>query len=279
MRLVRHLPLAALVVLAVVPAVAGQQVIQIGPGTEIPPGMPGGRPFKTGTGRIAGRVLAAESGTPIRRAQVRINSPDIGMKTALTDAQGRYDFRDLPAGRFNLHASKSGYVNVQYGQTRPFESGRPIELADRQVMEKADFSMPRGSVIAGRIVDEFGEPVADAMVSAMRQTWAGGRRRLVPGGRPTQTNDLGQFRLYGLPPGDYYVSASLRNMESFMFDVAGPGGPSGSSPASLSARATQISGSPINAVGSCESMRSKRATPSPSHLKLPAQSNGCSAST
>jgi protocatechuate 3,4-dioxygenase beta subunit len=194
--------------------------------------MPGGRPFKTGTGRIAGRVLAAESGSPIRRAQVRINSPDIGMKTSLTDAQGRYEFHDLPAGRFNLHASKSGYVNVQYGQTRPFESGRPIELADRQVMEKADFNMPRGSIIAGRIVDEFGEPVADVMVSAMRQTWAGGRRRLVPGGRPAQTNDLGQFRLYGLPPGDYYVSASLRNMESFMFDVAGPGGPSGSSPAS-----------------------------------------------
>ena len=233
MRFVRHLPLAAaLVVPAVVPAAAGQQVIQIGPGPEIPPGMPGGRPFKTGTGRIAGRVLAAESGSPIRRAQVRINSPDIGMKTSLTDAQGRYEFRDLPAGRFNLHASKSGYVNVQYGQTRPFESGRPIELADRQVMEKADFSMPRGSVIAGRIVDEFGEPVADAMVSAMRQTWAGGRRRLVPGGRPSQTNDLGQFRLYGLPPGDYYVSASLRNMESMMFDAMAPGGPSGSNPVS-----------------------------------------------
>ena len=232
MRFVRHLPLAALVVLAVVPAAAGQQVIQIGPGAEIPPGMPGGRPFKTGTGRIAGRVLAAETGTPIRRAQVRINSPDIGMKTALTDAQGRYDFRDLPAGRFNLHASKSGYVNVQYGQTRPFESGRPIELADRQAMEKADFSMPRGSVIAGRIVDEFGEPVADAMVSAMRQTWTGGRRRLVPGGRVSSTNDLGQFRIYGLPPGDYYVSASLRNMETMMFDVMGPGGPTGSSPSS-----------------------------------------------
>ena len=227
---------ASLVLVAVLsPAAAGQQVIQIGPGAgpgDIPPGMPGGRPFKTGAGRITGRVVAAESGSPIRRAQVRISGPDIGMKTSLTDAQGRYEFRELPAGRFNLHASKSGYVNVQYGQTRPFESGRPIELAERQVLEKADISMPRGSVIAGRIVDEFGEPVADAMVSAMRQTWAGGRRRLVPGGRPGQTNDLGQFRIYGLPPGDYYVSASLRNMESMMFDVMGPGGPTGSNPGS-----------------------------------------------
>ena len=227
-------PAAALIVLALLcpPPAAAQQVIQIAPGDVPPPGMPGARPFRTGSARITGRVLAAETGTPIRRAQVRITGPDVGMKTSLTDGQGRYEFRDLPDGRFNLSASKSGYVSIQYGQTRPFESGRPIELSDKQVMDKADISMPRGSVIAGRIVDEFGEPVADAMVTAMRQTWAGGRRRMVPAGRSGQTNDLGQFRMYGLPPGEYYVSATLRNMESMMFDVSAPGGPTGSNPSS-----------------------------------------------
>ena len=74
--------------------------------------------------------------------------------------------------------------------------------------------MPRGSVIAGRIVDEFGEPVADATVSRRcASSGPSGRRRLVNAGRIAQTNDLGQFRMYGLPPGDYYVSASLRNMD------------------------------------------------------------------
>ena len=214
-----------------------QQIVIAAPseGMVQMPGMPGGRPVKTGTGRILGRVLSAETGAPIRRAQVRIMGPEIGSKAALTDAQGRYEFKDLPAGRFTLNTLKSGYVSVQYGQTRPHESGRPIELADKQDVEKADISMPRGSVISGRIVDEFGEPVADAMVSAMRQTWMNGRRRLVPAGRPGQTNDLGQFRMYGLPPGDYSVSAMLRNAEMAMFDVAGavvPGGPSGSTPAS-----------------------------------------------
>ena len=133
-------------------------------------------------------------------------------KAALTDAEGRFEFRELPAGRFTLQATKSGFVNVQYGQTRPFESGKPIELADKQSLDNADISMPRGSVIAGRIVDEFGDAIPDVSVTAMRQTWQNGRRRLVPSpGRVAQTNDLGQFRIYGLPPGDYYVSASLRS--------------------------------------------------------------------
>ena len=200
----------AAVALGIVSAAAQVQIIQGGPGEPFQ--MPGqGRQFKTGTARITGRVLTTESGAPIRRAQVRIMGPEIMAKTAMTDGEGRFEFRDLPGGRFNLSASKSGYVTVQYGQTRPFESGRPIELTDKQVLENADITMPRGSVIAGRIVDEFGEPLPDVNVTAMRQTWTNGRRRMTPaGGRIAQTNDLGQFRIYGLPPGDYYISATLR---------------------------------------------------------------------
>jgi protocatechuate 3,4-dioxygenase beta subunit len=200
------------------------------------PGLAQRGQFKTGTGRITGRVVSSDTGMPVRRAQVRLTAPEIGSKTSLTDAEGRFEFRDLPAARFTMNASKSGYATVQYGQTRPFESGRPIELADNQALDKADIAMPRGGVISGRILDEFGEPVADAMVSAMRQTWAGGRRRLVPSGRIAQTNDLGQFRMYGLPPGEYYVSATLRNAEPMMlegaFGAAGGTTASGSQPAS-----------------------------------------------
>jgi hypothetical protein len=212
---------------------SAQQVIISGSRDGVQFGAPP-REIKTGTGRITGQITSSETGAPIRRAQVRIMGPDIGSKAALTDADGRYEFRDLPAGRFTITAVKSGYVSVQYGQTRPHESGRPIELADKSVLEKTDISLPRGGVISGRIVDEFGEPVADAMVSAMRQTWANGRRRFVPSGRSAQTNDLGQFRIYGLPAGDYYISANFRNSEMMMFEAFGPSqrGPSGSSPGS-----------------------------------------------
>jgi protocatechuate 3,4-dioxygenase beta subunit len=224
--------LMALSVAAALPAMAAaqtatvEQTIQILPegaaGGQIRlPGMMGGpRQFKTGTGRIRGRVLASDGGGPIRRAQVRISGSEVAPKAALTDAEGRFEFRDLPAGRFTLQASKSGFVSVQYGQTRPFESGKPIELADKQGLDNADISMPRGSVISGRIVDEFGDPIPDASVTASRQTWQNGRRRLVPSpGRVAQTNDLGQFRIYGLPPGDYYVSATLRGGAMELMDL------------------------------------------------------------
>jgi len=166
----------------------------------------------------------------VRRAQVRISGPDIGTKTAMTDAQGRFEFRDLPAGRFNVSVSKSGFVTMQFGQKRPFEPGTPIDLVDAQVMEKADVALPRGSVLAGRIVDEFGEAVAEAEVTAMRMQFQNGKRRLVPSGRTGMSNDLGQFRIYGLPPGEYYVSATLRNMNSLVVDMlgGGAGGPTGS---------------------------------------------------
>jgi protocatechuate 3,4-dioxygenase beta subunit len=200
------------------------------------PGM-GPRQPKTGTARLRGRITAVDTGGPVRRAQVRVSGPDIGSKTAVTDAEGRYEFRDLPGGRFSVSATKSGFVSVQYGQLRPFESGKAIDLVDGQLMDKADIAMPRGGVISGRIVDEFGEPIADAFVNAMRSAWAGGRRRLQPTGRTATTNDLGQFRIYGLSPGEYYVSATFRGGEMMGMEIAmamsggaAAGGPIGSNP-------------------------------------------------
>ncbi|HEY2433449.1 MAG TPA: carboxypeptidase-like regulatory domain-containing protein [Vicinamibacterales bacterium] len=185
--------------------------------------LPPGREAKKGTSGLKGRIVGSDAGSPLRRAQVRINGPDIGSKTTLTDAQGQYEFRELPAGRFTLTITKSGYVTMQYGQSRPFEPGRPIELADAQLLDKIDVALPRGSVLAGRVVDEFGETVADADVTAMRLQYQNGRRRLVATGRNASTNDLGQFRIYGLPPGEYYVSATLRNMTMMAMDLVGGG--------------------------------------------------------
>src|SRR5215831_7949427 len=207
------------------------QTIRIGSGEGPVSVLPPGRTPKTGTSVLRGRIVAGDTGSPVRRAQVRISSPDIGSKTALTDNQGRYEFRELPAGRFNLSVSKSGYVAMQYGQSRPFEPGKPIDLVDAQVMDKLDVALPRGGVLAGRVVDEAGEAVAEADVVAMRMQFQSGKRRLVPTGRNATTNDLGQFRIYGLPPGEYYVSANFRNIGSMMIDLIGanaPGGPIGS---------------------------------------------------
>lgn len=176
------------------------------------------RPGETppnGTAVVKGQVMAAGTGTPIRRAQVRALSMEgRGGGVTSTDSEGRYEIKELPAGRYNVTASKGSFVQGSFGQRRPGEPGTPIELADGQTADRVNFALSRGSVIAGRIVDDGGEPVSGTMVSAMRYQFMGGSRRLMPGGgegSTGRTDDQGMFRLYGLPPGDYYVSANNRN--------------------------------------------------------------------
>ena len=172
-------------------------------------------PTRPGTATIRGRVLAADTGLPLRKVQVRLSSTGEDRSPArfenqltTTDASGRYEFGELPAGRYNLTAMKGGYVSFEYGQRRPAESGKPIEVRADQTLEKIDFALPRGAVITGHVLDEFGEPSANVYVAPMRYHFdERGRRRLIPAGGAT-TNDLGEFRIFALAPGDYYLSAT-----------------------------------------------------------------------
>jgi len=162
-----------------------------------------------GTATIRGRVVAADNGAPVRRAQVRAQG--VGPpRLASTDANGNFELRDMPAGRWTLTASKAGFVTRRLGQTHSFESVPPLEIADAQQVEHADFVLPRGSAITGRVYDEYGDPVAGARVQVMRYQMIRGRRQLTPTGVVDQTDDTGAYRLYGLSPGEYYVSGSLR---------------------------------------------------------------------
>ncbi len=180
---------------------------------------PGETPPK-GTAVLKGQVLTAGTGAPVRRAQVRATSMEgRGGGVTNTDAEGRYEITELPAGRFNVMAMKGGFVQGQYGQRRPGDPGTPIDLSDGQIAEKVNFVLSRGSVIAGRVVDDGGEPISGTQVGAMRYQFMGGSRRLMPGGgegSTDRTDDQGNFRLFGLPPGDYYVSATNRNMTMMM---------------------------------------------------------------
>ena len=190
------------------------------------------QPMPTGTARIRGRVLAADTGTPLRRAQVRLTSQNIrNAKTATTDTEGRFDLSELPAGRYTLAVSKAGYLTLQYGQRRPLEPGKPIDLSEGQLLDRTDVLLPRGGVVTGRIVDEYGEALPDATVQALRYQYVGGQRQLAPAGRAAQTDDIGQYRIFGLPPGDYYVTAATRTpmaaiqaaTDTFTFVAAPPG--------------------------------------------------------
>jgi hypothetical protein len=166
----------------------------------------------TGTAKITGRVVSSDTGAPIRRALININSRDANFNRAVaTDGEGRYELASLPAGRYRLTVNKAGFVTLEYGQARPFEAGKPLDLTAGQVLDKIDFSLPRGSAITGRITDEFGDPVTDAQVQAFRYQFVNGERQLVDAGRMAQTDDLGAYRIFGLMPGDYIVRASMRS--------------------------------------------------------------------
>jgi carboxypeptidase family protein len=192
------------------------------PGALVP-GMPPPRENRTvpqsGTARVRGRVVATSTGSPLRRAQITLfglEGQNTVRRTATTDGEGRYEFKELPAGRYNLTAGKAGYVSLQYGQKRPFEAGTPLTIANGENVERIDFSLPRGGVIAVRVTDDFGEPLAGAQVQVQRyQYGTDGQRRLTfapSGGLGIGgTDDRGEFRIFGLTPGEYVVSAAMRN--------------------------------------------------------------------
>jgi carboxypeptidase family protein len=172
----------------------------------------GQTPPAPGTSTIRGHVFAADTGQPLRKAQVRITAGEIREnRMATTDANGAYEFTEVRAGRYTVSATKGSYVTMSYGQDRATDAAKPLEILDRQTVERLDLSLPRGSIVTGRIVDEFGEPMSDVSVSAQRYQFAQGRRQLMPTGRFAQTNDLGEFRLFGVPPGQYYLVATWRN--------------------------------------------------------------------
>src|SRR3954470_16125285 len=163
-----------------------------------------------GTGVIRGRVVRADTGEPLRRVQVRVDewstADHSGPAATMTDAQGRYELTQLPPGRYQLKATRGDYVEVAYGQRRPFERGRPVELREGAVLQNIDFALPPGAVITGRVVDETGEAFAHVSVSLERRRYIDGAKRLVAQS-DSSTDDRGDFRIFGVPPGDYVIVA------------------------------------------------------------------------
>jgi hypothetical protein len=183
-------------------------------------------PAPAPTARISGRVIA-DNGRALKRARVFINAAELpGGRGMLTDDAGAFDFTELPAGRYTLTASKSGFVSLSYGQRRPLQAGTPLQLNDGQQLRNVDFQLPSGSVIGGHVLDEDGEPMPGVAVRAMRYQYLQGDRRLTASGTG-QTDDKGQFRIWGLMPGDYYVNATARTALPGGFDAGGRGGGGG----------------------------------------------------
>ncbi|MEZ5316428.1 MAG: carboxypeptidase regulatory-like domain-containing protein [Vicinamibacterales bacterium] len=160
-------------------------------------------------------VMDDSSGRPVRRARVAVRSVDQrGERAVMTDDEGRFEIRDLPPGRYSLSASKAAYVSAYFGARRPGRGpGAPLALTAGQAMTGLTLRLGLDAVITGRVLDENGLPFPGVSMRLLQYRQVDGARRLAPAsgtGVPTttQTDDRGEYRFFGLMPGEYVVMAS-----------------------------------------------------------------------
>jgi hypothetical protein len=256
--------LASLSYLTASPAVASPQVAGGIVGTipqQAPPRDRVPAPEPAGTGRLTVQVVAADSGAPVKRAQVQLtgvasqgrpagsaapgaaavppgggvsagtvvlsqggvvttvvtpagSAPGRVQRAGETDASGRVEFAGLPGGSYTLILSPaSGYVRPRQSPSVQLKDGEDGSLALR---------LDRAGAITGHVLDESGDPIARAQVLVMQRVSSGGAFRIGSSG-VASTDDLGQYRVFDLVPGDYYVAASYRGAFSGLLSAsAGP---------------------------------------------------------
>ncbi|MGH9777699.1 MAG: MSCRAMM family protein, partial [Candidatus Acidiferrales bacterium] len=160
---------------------------------------------------VSGQVVKAGSGEPLKKARVTLTKEQSqeAPKTEITDSQGRFTFTEVEAGRYRLFAARNGYAPQQYGQRGPNRPGTILALVAGQRVKDVLFKLPPAAVIAGKVYDEDGEAIAGVMVQVLQHRYVQGRRQLAPVGQAA-TNDRGEYRVFGLEAGRYYVSATFR---------------------------------------------------------------------
>ena len=171
-------------------------------------------------GRVSGQVIEDGANTPVAGARVFVLLENDFTSTgpppaSVTDRDGRYQFDALPAGRYRIAAQKAGFAPPMEPPTMQM-----FEVAAGQALDDVTVSLRRGGVFTGRVLDPDGQPSAEVSVTALlkrlhsndRPTGmiSSGPPLLMPSGQ-SQTNDLGEFRIFGLWPGEYLIAANARS--------------------------------------------------------------------
>jgi Carboxypeptidase regulatory-like domain len=164
--------------------------------------------------KISGLVVKLAGSEPIRGATAQLQSADDRSQsvTILTDADGRFSLKGIEPGRYHLRVSRNGFVLQEYGQRSVDDPGSVLSLRAGQDLTDVVFRLIPSAVISGRVLNEDGEPQPWVNVSAMRQAYEEGKKQLVVEAN-FQTNDLGEYRLFGLRPGRYFISAMAQQWE------------------------------------------------------------------
>jgi hypothetical protein len=181
-------------------------------------------------GSIAGIVVNAKTGEPIRRANLTLHPTNMpGMMAApyaapaapyavSSDPEGKFRIDNIEPGNYRLMAERQGFVRYQYGARTRSMVGTTLTIAPGQAMANLRLEMIPQAIITGRVLDEEGEPLARVQIQVLRQQFYQGRKRLMPGGG-AQSDDTGAFRVADLAPGRYWIKAIYRG-DMMMFGQA-----------------------------------------------------------
>jgi hypothetical protein len=168
---------------------------------------------------LQGRVVNSQTGEPLRKATLHLTRRAPGpvpngipqSYTGTSQPDGTFRFEAVEPGSYNLSGERSGFLNTQYGQRFADAPGAVLNLRAGQQMTDVTLKLNPQAVISGKVVDEDGDPVDNAMIQVLAQTWMRGKLRYLPRGG-NSTNDRGEFRIANLGPGKYYISAEKREV-------------------------------------------------------------------
>jgi uncharacterized protein (DUF2141 family) len=164
---------------------------------------------------LAGNVVSADTGQPVRRARVTAaGGTPRAVRAVQTDDQGAFRIAGLPPGEYRLLVTKDGYLESIFGQKVPGsdEPGTPIHLIAGQGVSRISLPLARGGVLTGTILDDTREPAIGVSVRVYRRVWRSGERAFQSAGT-AMTDDRGVYRISALRPGDYLVSVTPGGIE------------------------------------------------------------------
>jgi protocatechuate 3,4-dioxygenase beta subunit len=164
------------------------------------------------TCEIRGRVTDQASGLPIARALVRLSTRDGGDEVlARTDEQGRYVFTGLTPGDYDGLVEAGEFRGTHIPATLSSAGGstraKKIVLKEGEVLQDVDVALRRALALTVRVVNEWGEPLAGIGVSAYAENGNDFHRSMA-----RSTDDRGRVRLFGIPPGRYFVCAAVSDI-------------------------------------------------------------------
>ena len=154
--------------------------------------------------RAQGRSNALQTGADFAQLRTLITNIAAGSSTVTTDANGRFSFTGVAPGEYLISGERDGFIRSEYGQRTPTGRGVRVPVSADQPLQ-LELKMLQASVVSGRVLTLDGEPAAQATVQAYAYRYSNGQRELAEV-KDTRTNDLGEYRLFWLEPGDYFVS-------------------------------------------------------------------------